>query len=720
MAEQGSIILNTGINTKGFKVGSKELEAAVRSAAESVSGLGNRAKIAIERSALAFSKQNGAIAEQRKKVADLAAELDRLKTVKTPTDEYNEITKQIEDAEKKLSTLVYRMEKFTELGGDKNSKTFMGMRYEADQLRETIDYAKGELQDLVETGGAYKGVDTSGAANKLAAEQGKLATMEERATLSLRAFNNQLDQSSAKAEKAKKKHNEFGKGLAGGIKKLAKFGMMALGIGSLVAIFGKLRSAVTDSLKSIVQVDSQTNQTMSEFKSSLAQLKNSFGALIAPIANVLLPLISRMTQAISGMVNKLAQITAAALGQKSAIQAKYAYDDYAESVKGAAKAQSYLTGLDEVQKQSSSDSGGGSGPSPADMFETVPIESKFQELGDKIRAAFEGLASWFQTRFGPLLEPVKNLFTAIGNLALWLWNNVLWPFIQWCDENILAPIITWVAAIIDAVTRVVNGVTEVLEGFRTGDWSLVWQGIKDIFGGAWDAIVATLQAAFQILWNILVGVWNLIKPGVEAAWNWIKGIFNTVKSKVTEWVTNIKTSIVNTFNNVKTNVTNTFTNMKTAIVNAFTNIKNAIKTPINAILGFINRMISGVVGGINSVINGLNKLQINVPSWVQSMFGISSFGFNIAQVPTPQIPLLAQGAVIPPNRAFTAVLGDQKHGQNLEAPEDLIRQIVREESGGGATYNITAMANRKVLFDLIIDEGKARQVQSGRNPFEFA
>lgn len=45
----------------------------------------------------------------------------------------------------------------------------------------------------------------------------------------------------------------------------------------------------------------------------------------------------------------------------------------------------------------------------------------------------------------------------------------------------------------------------------------------------------------------------------------------------------------------------------------------------------------------------------------------------------PNIPKLAQGAVIPPNREFMAVLGDQKSGTNIEAPADLIRQIVREE-----------------------------------------
>lgn len=46
------------------------------------------------------------------------------------------------------------------------------------------------------------------------------------------------------------------------------------------------------------------------------------------------------------------------------------------------------------------------------------------------------------------------------------------------------------------------------------------------------------------------------------------------------------------------------------------------------------------------------------------------------------VPYLAEGAVIPPNAPFMAVLGDQRNGTNLEAPADLIRQIVREEMEG--------------------------------------
>ena len=51
-------------------------------------------------------------------------------------------------------------------------------------------------------------------------------------------------------------------------------------------------------------------------------------------------------------------------------------------------------------------------------------------------------------------------------------------------------------------------------------------------------------------------------------------------------------------------------------------------------------------------------------------------GFNISTLTAPQIPYLAQGAVIPANREFLAVLGDQSHGTNVEAPLDTIKQAV--------------------------------------------
>ena len=102
------------------------------------------------------------------------------------------------------------------------------------------------------------------------------------------------------------------------------------------------------------------------------------------------------------------------------------------------------------------------------------------------------------------------------------------------------------------------------------------------------------------------------------------------------------------------------------------------------------------------------------------MLGGKTFGFNIGTITAPQIPLLATGAVIPPNAPFTAVLGDQRNGRNLETPENLLRQIVREESGNGGSYRFVAQLNRRTLFDEMINEAKLRQSSTGKNPFSMA
>ena len=41
-----------------------------------------------------------------------------------------------------------------------------------------------------------------------------------------------------------------------------------------------------------------------------------------------------------------------------------------------------------------------------------------------------------------------------------------------------------------------------------------------------------------------------------------------------------------------------------------------------------------------------------------------------------RVPALASGAVIPPNREFLAVLGDQSSGTNIEAPLSTIQEAV--------------------------------------------
>ena len=100
---------------------------------------------------------------------------------------------------------------------------------------------------------------------------------------------------------------------------------------------------------------------------------------------------------------------------------------------------------------------------------------------------------------------------------------------------------------------------------------------------------------------------------------------------------------------------------------------------------------------LNDYIEKINKIGFEVPDWVPGIGG-EDFGFNIPKLSPINIPMLATGAVIPPNAPFMAMLGDQKNGTNLETPEGLLRQIVREETANGSGGDIVIQIDGREVF----------------------
>lgn len=94
----------------------------------------------------------------------------------------------------------------------------------------------------------------------------------------------------------------------------------------------------------------------------------------------------------------------------------------------------------------------------------------------------------------------------------------------------------------------------------------------------------------------------------------------------------------------------------------------------------------------------------NLSSSAVNSAGLSASSFNDSFdfAKTADLPHLATGAVIPPNREFTAVLGDQKSGNNIEAPEGLLQQMANDAAG----------ANTPLLQAILeaIKEGKVMEV----------
>lgn len=120
---------------------------------------------------------------------------------------------------------------------------------------------------------------------------------------------------------------------------------------------------------------------------------------------------------------------------------------------------------------------------------------------------------------------------------------------------------------------------------------------------------------------------------------------------------------------------------------------NLAKNALNGFIGVFEGAINGIIDGVNWLISCLNRIHVDIPSWVP-IIGGQSFGVNIPPVDYVSLPRLAQGAVIPPNREFLAVLGDQKSGTNIETPLSTMVQAFKQamnETGVAGSRQMTVI-----------------------------
>ena len=292
-----------------------------------------------------------------------------------------------------------------------------------------------------------------------------------------------------------------------------------------------------------------------------------------------------------------------------------------------------------------------------------------QPIAQSAALALENLQGIFTTLWQNVLQPIlTNLMQILS--TLWsshlkpLWDDILLLVASVANcllnlwNNLLAPVAKWIIATFGPA------------------FAEVFNAIADVVGVAVGAIADAIDLAVVVLRGLTDFLSAVFRGNWDAAWQAIGNTVSTVWDKMT----------------------------------------NAIKTAVNGIIGFINRMISAVVTGINAVINALNGLSFDLPD----IFGGGHVGFNISTLTAPQIPYLAQGAVIPANREFLAVLGDQNHGTNVEAPLDTIKQAVAEvmedlQAGQMAGFEAVVSVLREILSAVygieLTDEDVGRAVQ---------
>lgn len=231
--------------------------------------------------------------------------------------------------------------------------------------------------------------------------------------------------------------------------------------------------------------------------------------------------------------------------------------------------------------------------------------------------------------------------------------------------------------LISGLKDVVEGFGKFFKGVFSGDLKLAAEGAKQIWEGmkkTWNAIVSSIRDA----WNAFITWMQSKNPALAAIFQTIGKLFS---DQYNAWVKILKGLI--------TFLTGIFTG---DWEKAWNGVLEILKGIWNLIVGTVEGAINFIIDGINLLISALNKIQVNIPEWVP-LLGGKTFGINIAPVSRIELPRLASGAVIPPNREFLAVLGDQKSGTNIETPLETMLQAFRQalNENGGSGRSITVV-----------------------------
>lgn len=570
----GTIVIDTTITDEGFVAGTKEMEAAARRMAESVSGIGDKAKTALQKQANAFAKLNSQYAEQTRKVEALKEKVDALKEEKIPTQEYTDLNKEIDSVNKKLDAAIEREIRFVETGGKQNSRTFKGMEYDIDMLREKLEEAQKAKTALESSGGAYmSGADTESGQKVVAqyvAAQAALEDTNNRVRTSFDSLKASVKDYEDKAKKATKSSGGLQKGIDKAGMSFKKMLSYAFGIRSLFALFNRLRSAVGEGMKNLVQYSGDTNNTVSGLMSSLTQLKNALATAFAPILTMIAPALNTLISLLTTAANAVAQFFSALTGKNTFVKATKVQENYASSLKktgsAAKQAEKSLASFDTIEQigsksKDSGSGGGGSSTSPQDMFTTEQISSSIKNMADTIKKLiaaedWKGVGNYIGTQIG------TGVNFAMGKLDQFLsttnWKGIgtaitagLTGFFSTFSWSTLGSVVShFVSGLVQLITGLFQGVDwraipmgliNAIGGFLKGfDYASVFssvgeligtaiasgidllKGLGDVLANAWDSVVSYFSGYIEASGgNIVQGLWNGIINALRNVGSWI-------------------------------------------------------------------------------------------------------------------------------------------------------------------------------------------------------
>ena len=606
-------------------------------------------------------------------------------------------------AEKELDRLTKRIENIEKEISGKQAEKSQWVR-SAEELGVQLDSAKAKLYEMQT---AAKGVFSAEQISMQKETVNSLQSQWNAAESQAEKYDRQIQNATAKLSQNKqqaaevadqiaqaaKNQTKFDGALDGTNKRFDKLLSRVFRLASRVFLF----SMITAGLRAVRDWMGNVITSNDEASAALARLKGAFMTMMQPLLSVVIPVFTTIVNLLTAIIGKIATFLSMLGGKtvKQSAEAAKALNNqgkaYGGVAKQAKKAAKQLMSFDEINKLEATDTetgGSGSGGSASDGIQpdfswADNISDTLDRIADYVLMIGAGFLLWkigsmLPGQLGTILSKLGLILIAIGGLLI-AWDGIRDAWENGVDWGNMAEMILGVAIAAGALYLAFGN---------------IGGGIALVVGGAAMLITAfhdIMENGFN-LQNTLLAIAGIMAAGL--------GITLLTGSFIPLLIAAIASALLaltvatghggDLINGLK-QICGGFIDFITGVFSgdwekAWDGIVSVGKGAVNVLISIINSLISLVV-------SGLNMISFDIPSWVPFIGG-GHFGFNIQQA--PQIPYLAQGAVIPPNREFMAVLGDQRSGNNIEAPESLIRKIVREETRGMSSRRVEELLERLI------------------------
>lgn len=316
------------------------------------------------------------------------------------------------------------------------------------------------------------------------------------------------------------------------------------------------------------------------------------------------------------------------------------------------------------------------------------------------------------------------------------WENTLLSIAGIMTAGIGISLLTksWIPALIAglasgllALTMWAGNGAELVEGLKK-----VFQGFSNLIKALVSGDVAAAGEAFKLIWEgvkiSVAAVCESIKIGFAALGTWLLEILDGYLASFLEWAEGVKQKRQELFESLKQGVSDWWNGIISDIKGAWgavstwwkTNVAKYFTANYWSELGrkAINGLIGAFESGLNKLISGINRFIDSFNERFEVVRILTGFPPAVPAIPLVNLPRLAQGAVIPPNREFMAVLGDQKSGTNIETPLATMVQAFKTalaESGYSGSNEAYLMLDRDVLGKVVYKLNKSESNRIGVN-----